>query len=72
MVWDLCRENPGRIVVSLDVHADEEIATRGWTFNSGRYLDRFVRTADGWRIVERICEQNIFDGALPEGYEIPA
>lgn len=42
------------------------------TRNSGRYLDRLVRTADGWRIVERVCDQSIFDGALPEGFEIPA
>lgn len=39
--------------------------------NAGRYLDRLVRTRDGWRIVERICEQTIMQGALPEGYEIP-
>ena len=40
--------------------------------NAGRYLDRLVRTADGWRIVERICEQTIMQGSLPEGYEIPS
>ncbi len=39
--------------------------------NSGRYLDRLVRTADGWRIVERVCEQTIMQGSLPEGYAIP-
>ncbi len=39
--------------------------------NSGRYLDKMVRTADGWRITERVCEQTIMQGALPEGYEIP-
>ena len=39
MVWDLCRDYPGKIVVSLDVRPDEEIATRGWTMNSGRYLE---------------------------------
>lgn len=42
MVWDLCRDYPGRIVVSLDVNADEEIATRGWTQNSGRYLEEVL------------------------------
>ena len=35
MVWDLCRDHPGKIAVSLDVRPDEEIATRGWTQNSG-------------------------------------
>lgn len=39
--------------------------------NSGRYVDRLIRTADGWRIVERVCEQTIMQGSLPEGYEIP-
>lgn len=42
MVWDLCREFPGQIVVSLDVRPDEEIATRGWTKNSGRYLEEVL------------------------------
>lgn len=42
MVWDLCRDYPGRIVVSLDVNPDEEIATRGWTENSGRYLEEVL------------------------------
>ena len=39
MVWDLCRDHPGHIVVSLDVRSDGEIATRGWTVNSGYYLE---------------------------------
>ncbi len=42
MVWDLCRENPDKIVVALDVRPDEEIATRGWTQNSGRYLEEVM------------------------------
>lgn len=39
MVWELCRDYPGRIVVSLDCRPDGELATRGWTHNSGRYLE---------------------------------
>ncbi len=39
LFWDLCRDHPGRIVVSLDVRDDEELAIRGWTTNSGRYLE---------------------------------
>jgi phosphoribosylformimino-5-aminoimidazole carboxamide ribonucleotide (ProFAR) isomerase len=39
MVWELCREHPGRIVVSLDVGENEELAIRGWTANSGTYLE---------------------------------
>lgn len=42
MVWDLCRQNPDKIVVALDVRSDEEIATRGWTQNSGRYLEEVM------------------------------
>ncbi len=42
MVWDLCREFAGRVAVSLDVRPDEEIATRGWTKNSGRYLEEVL------------------------------
>ena len=39
--------------------------------NAGRYLDKLVRTADGWRITERFCDQTIMQGSLPEGYVIP-
>ncbi len=39
LFWDLCRDHAGRIVVSLDVRSDEELAIRGWTVNSGRYLE---------------------------------
>jgi phosphoribosylformimino-5-aminoimidazole carboxamide ribotide isomerase len=42
MVWDLCRDYPGKVAVSLDVRPDEEIATRGWTMNSGRYLEEVL------------------------------
>jgi phosphoribosylformimino-5-aminoimidazole carboxamide ribotide isomerase len=42
MVWDLCRENPDQIVVSVDVRPDGEVATRGWTKNSGRYLEEVL------------------------------
>jgi len=39
LFWDICRSHPGRIVVSLDVRPDEEIAIQGWTTNSGVYLE---------------------------------
>lgn len=42
MVWDLCRDHPDTIVVSLDVRGDEELAIRGWTKNSGRYLEEVL------------------------------
>lgn len=39
--------------------------------DSGRFLDRLIRTAEGWRIVERACEAVVREGRLPEGYTIP-
>src|SRR3990170_3989958 len=42
MVWDLCRDHPDKIAVSVDVHSDEEIVTKGWTQNSGRYLEEVL------------------------------
>ncbi|HHC08256.1 MAG TPA: 1-(5-phosphoribosyl)-5-((5-phosphoribosylamino)methylideneamino)imidazole-4-carboxamide isomerase [Actinobacteria bacterium] len=39
LFWDLCREHPGRIMVSLDVRPDEELAIRGWTEGSGIQLE---------------------------------
>lgn len=42
MVWDLCRDHPGKIVVALDVHDDEEVVTHGWTTNSGRFLEEVL------------------------------
>ena len=42
MVWDLCRQYPEQVVVSLDVRPNEEIATRGWTRNSGRFLEEVL------------------------------
>jgi 3-phenylpropionate/cinnamic acid dioxygenase small subunit len=39
--------------------------------NAGVYLDALVRTPDGWRISERVCQQTIMIGRLPDGYAIP-
>lgn len=39
LFWDVCRDHPGKIVVSLDVRSDEEIAIEGWQTNSGVYLE---------------------------------
>ncbi len=30
------------------------------------YVDKLVRTSEGWRIAERIEEQVILEGALPQ------
>ncbi|HSM01479.1 MAG TPA: HisA/HisF-related TIM barrel protein [Acidimicrobiia bacterium] len=40
LVWELCRAHAGRIVVSLDVRPDEEIAIRGWLVDSGVFLEQ--------------------------------
>jgi phosphoribosylformimino-5-aminoimidazole carboxamide ribonucleotide (ProFAR) isomerase len=42
MIWELCREHPGKIAVSIDVRPDEELAIRGWTANSGRYMEEVL------------------------------
>jgi phosphoribosylformimino-5-aminoimidazole carboxamide ribonucleotide (ProFAR) isomerase len=42
MIWELCRENPGKIAVSIDVRPDEELAVRGWTVNSGRFMEEVL------------------------------
>jgi 3-phenylpropionate/cinnamic acid dioxygenase small subunit len=39
--------------------------------NAGYYIDRWVRTSDGWRIAERVCKQTVMIGQLPAGYVIP-
>ncbi len=42
MIWDLCRDYPGKITVSLDVRSDHEIVTQGWSERSGRYLEEVL------------------------------
>lgn len=37
----------------------------------GFYVDRLVRSADGWRIAERVEEQAFLEGSLPEALRIP-
>lgn len=42
MVYELCHAYPESIAVSLDVRPNEELATRGWTQNSGRFLEEVL------------------------------
>ncbi len=42
MIWDLCRDHPDTIAVSIDVRPDEELAIRGWMVNSGRYMEEVL------------------------------
>ncbi|MDJ0785872.1 MAG: nuclear transport factor 2 family protein [Myxococcota bacterium] len=37
----------------------------------GYYVDKLVRTEDGWRIRERLEESAFMDGTLPEALQIP-
>jgi 3-phenylpropionate/cinnamic acid dioxygenase small subunit len=39
--------------------------------DSGRFIDQLIRSANGWRIVSRVCEQIVREGQLPKGYTIP-
>jgi phosphoribosylformimino-5-aminoimidazole carboxamide ribotide isomerase len=39
LFWEICRSHPGRIAVSLDIAADQELVTQGWQHGSGRYLE---------------------------------
>lgn len=42
LVWDLCRDYPGRVAISLDVLPNEELVLKGWTANSGRFLEEVL------------------------------
>lgn len=39
--------------------------------NAGYYFDRWVQCDGHWKIRERICQQTVMIGQLPEGYRIP-
>lgn len=45
--------------------------TQDVILNGGHYFDALIKTGKGWRIKERVCEQNIMMGQLPAGYQIP-
>tara|TARA_B110000444_G_scaffold254861_2_gene288099 strand:- start:7 stop:453 length:447 start_codon:yes stop_codon:yes gene_type:complete len=39
--------------------------------NIGYYYDKWVRLNSEWRILDRVCDQTITIGGLPENYTIP-
>jgi phosphoribosylformimino-5-aminoimidazole carboxamide ribonucleotide (ProFAR) isomerase len=41
-IWEICRDNPGKIAVALDVKPDEELVIRGWMIDSGRYMEEVL------------------------------
>jgi len=42
MIWDVCRDHPDKLAVSLDVRPDEELAIRGWRADSGRFMEEVL------------------------------
>ncbi len=42
LTWEICRDFPGRVMISLDVKPDEELVVRGWTAHSGRFLEEVL------------------------------
>ena len=40
--WEICREFPGQIMITLDVKPNEELVVRGWTAHSGRFLEEVI------------------------------
>ncbi len=46
MTWEICRNFPEHIMIALDVKADEELVTHGWTEHSGRFLEEVIIELD--------------------------
>ncbi len=55
------------VPIGREVHDGQQYTVT----DSGRFIDRLIRTPGGWRIVERVCEQVVREGRLPPGYSIP-
>jgi phosphoribosylformimino-5-aminoimidazole carboxamide ribotide isomerase len=73
MVWDLCRDNPDKIAVSIDVRSDEEIVTKGWTQNSGRYLEEVLIEMSSAGVVSFLVSEAGRDALEdPPNYQIMA
>ena len=46
-------------------------ASMHWFTVGAYYVDQLVRTADGWRIRQRVEEHGFMQGTLPEALQIP-
>jgi 3-phenylpropionate/cinnamic acid dioxygenase small subunit len=51
--------------------ATGELGSQYAITNAGYYEDLLVATPEGWRIRERVCNQILMVGSLPDEYEIP-
>ena len=71
MAWDLCRDYPGQVVVSLDVRPDEELVVRGWTSHSGRFLEEvLIEMSSAGAAAFLVSEANRDALAAPPNYGI--
>lgn len=71
MVWDMCREYPDKIVVSLDVRKNGEVATRGWTKNSGRFLEEvLIEMSSAGAVAFLVSEANRDSLTEPPNWEV--
>ena len=46
-------------------------ASMHWFTVGAYYVDKLVRSADGWRIAQRVEEHGFMQGTLPEALQIP-
>jgi len=60
-----------RCYYHMPIGREEQQGAQVTITSSGRFTDRLMRTADGWRIVARVAEQVVREGRLPEGYSLP-
>jgi len=60
-----------RCYYHLPIGREEQQGAQVTVTSSGRFTDRLIRTADGWRIVARVAEQVVREGRLPEGFNLP-
>jgi len=42
LTWEICRDFPDKVMITLYVKPDEELVVRGWTAHSGRHLEEVI------------------------------
>lgn len=71
LTWDICREHPGMIAISLDALPDGELVIRGWRENSGRYLEEALiemSSAGAVSFLVGEARRDVLDG--PPNYDL--